>query len=159
MLGYYNHLFWFEIIGAVIGACMAFFCADSEQERQLALRNMDLLMYVLYSEDAVFVMNMVKRAANEIADKYEFEDLRTILQHDDKPMLYRCLFFLLLNFYKPFRHWVLTDGSLGLKPICPFKATRFLLCLKNEIVPHFLMDERVPLDELERKIKTTYVCS
>ncbi len=138
---------------------MAFFVADTEQERQLALRNMDLFMYVLYSEDAVFVMDMVKRAANEIADKYQFEDLRILIKHNDKPMLYRCLFFLLLNFHKPFRYWVLTDATLGLKPICPFKATRFLLGLKNEIIPNFLMDERVPLDELERKIKTTYVCS
>jgi hypothetical protein len=130
-----------------------------DQDKQLALRNMDLLMYVLYSEDAVFVMNMVKRAATEIADKYDFEDLRTLIRHNDKPMLYRCLFFLVLNFHKPFRFWVLTDGTLGLKPICPFKATRFLLCLKNEIVPRFLMDERVQLEELERQIKTTYVCS
>jgi len=138
---------------------MTFYCADTEQERQLALRNMDLFMYVMYSEDAVFVMDMVKRAANEIADKYQFEDLRTLIKHNDKPMLYRCLFFLLLNFHKPFRYWVLTDSSLGLKPICPFKATRFLINLKNEIIPNFLMDERVPLDELERKIKTTYVSS
>jgi hypothetical protein len=138
---------------------MAFFCADTEQERQLALRNMDLFMYVLYSEDTVFVMNMVKRAASEVADQYQFEELRGVIRHTDKPMLYRCLFFLLLNFHKPFRFWVLTDESLGLKRICPFKATRFLLCLKNEIIPNFLMDERVQLDELERKIKTTYVCS
>ena len=133
--------------------------ADTEQERQLALRNMDMIMYVLYSEDAVFVMNMVKRVAQEIAEKYKFEELLKVTQHTDKPMLYRCLFFLLLNFHKPFRFWVLTDESLGLRAICPFKATRFLLGLKNEIIPKFLMDERVQLEELERQIKTTYVCS
>ena len=138
---------------------MAFFCADTEQERQLGLRNMDLIMYVLYSEDAVFVMNMVKQVASEITEKYKFEDLKMVTQHNDKPMLYRCLFFLLLNFHKPFRFWVLRDETLGLRPICPFKATRFLLALKNEIVPRFLMDERVQLEELERQIKTTYVCA
>ena len=131
-----------------------------ENTRQMVLRNMDLIMYVLYSEDEMFVMDMVRKVAHEIADKFECEELRTVVKHRDKPLLYRCLFFLLLNFHKQFRYWVLTsNNSLGLKPICPYKATRFLIALKNEIIPGFLVDERVQLDEMERKIKVTYVSS
>lgn len=130
-----------------------------EKTKEMLLRNLDLIMYVLYSEDEIFVMNMVKRVAYEVADKYDLEALRTIMKHKDKPLLYRCMFFLLLNFHKDFRYWVLTDTSLGLKPICPHKASRFLTLLKNEIIPSFLIDERVLLEEMERKIKTTYIAS
>lgn len=57
------------------------------------------------------------------------------------------------------RYWVLCDESQGLRKICPFKVTRFLLSLKNEIIPHFLMDEKVQLQELERNIKISYIQS
>jgi len=130
-----------------------------DNSRQVSLRNMDLIMYVLYSDDEVFVMNMVRRVAHEIADKYEYEDLRRVVQHRDRPVLYRCLFFLLLNFHKQFRYWVLTDVSQGLNPVCPYKATRFLLALKNEIIPAFLMDERIQLETMDRQIKVTYIAS
>ena len=132
---------------------------QKHQNKQSALRNMDLIMYVLYSDDEVFVMDMVSRVAVEIAEQYNFEDIKQVIQHRDKPMLYRCLFFLLLNFHKQFRYWVLSDTSLGLKPICPYKATRFLIALKNDIVPTFLMDERLRLEEMERTLKTTYIAS
>jgi len=130
-----------------------------EQNKQMALRSMDLIMYVLYSDDEVFVMNMVSRVALEIAEQYDFEDIKRVLRHKDKPVLYRCVFFMLLNFHQQFRYWVLSDTSLGLKPICPYKATRFLIALKNEIVPTFLMDERLRLEEMERTLKTTYIAS
>jgi hypothetical protein len=132
---------------------------QDDECKEMALRNMDLIMYVLYSEDELFVMNMVRKVAHEIAEKYEYEALRTLTKHKDKPMLYRCLFFLLLNFHKQFRFWVLTDTSLGLKTICPYKATRFLHCLKTEIVPAFLTNERVCLEDIERQIKINYICS
>lgn len=131
-------------------------CSES---RDSLLRNMDLIMYVLYSSDEVFVMNMVRRVCAEVADKYENNELKRILHHKDKPMLYKCLFFLMLNFHKDFRYWVLRDESQGLKKICQFKATRFLLSLKNEIIPKFLMDERVQLQDLERSIKVSYIHS
>jgi len=127
--------------------------------KQMALRNLDLIMYVLYSEDEVFIMEMVRKVALEIAEKYKFEDLRTLISHNDKPLLFRCLFFLLLNFHKDFRYWVLTDRSMGLKPVCPYKATRFLIALKHDIIPPFFIDERMGLSEIERKIKVAYVSS
>ena len=118
-------------------------CCD--ESKQMMLRNMDLIMYVLYSDDEVFVMDMVRKVAMEIADKFDFMDLRRLIQHKDQPLLYRCLFFLLVNFHKDFRSWVLSDTSLGLKAICPYKATRFLIALKHHIIPSFLVDERIPL--------------
>jgi hypothetical protein len=54
---------------------------------------------------------------------------------------------------------VLRDESQGLRKICPHKATRFLLSLKNEIIPRFLMNETVQLEELERQIKQSYIHS
>jgi hypothetical protein len=131
----------------------------SNESKDSLLRNMDLIMYVLYSGDEIFVMNMVRKVSSEVADKYNVQDIKHILKHDDKPMLYRCLFFLMLNFHKDFRYWVLSDESLGLRKICPYKATRFLLSLKNEIIPKFLMDEKVQLQELERNIKIYYIVS
>jgi hypothetical protein len=123
------------------------------------LRNMDLIMYVLYSGDEIFVMDMVKNVSNEVADKYNVQDIKLLLQHTDKPMLFRCLFFFMVNFHKDFRYWVLNDESQGLKKICPYKVTRFLLSLKNEIIPKFLMDEKHQLQDLEEKIKISYIHS
>jgi hypothetical protein len=104
-------------------------------------------------------MQMVKKVAAEIADKYKLEELRLVIRHEDKPMLYRCLFFMLLNFHKEFRFWVLTDRSMGLKPICPYKATRFLLTLKQDLLPPFFIDERMQLADVERRIKVAYLAS
>jgi len=133
---------------------------NSSDFRHLALRNFDLIKYVLYSEDEIFVMDMVKKVACEISDKYQFEDLRTLVRHKDKPQLYRCLFFFLLNFHKEFRYWVLqNDKALGLTPVCPYKATSFLKALKYEILPPFLVDERMTLQELDRKIKVAYIAA
>lgn len=72
--------------------------------KEIQLRNMDLIMYVLYSGDEIFVMNMVRKVCMEVSEKYKNEDLAKMLRHNDKPMLYRCLFFLILNFYKDFRY-------------------------------------------------------
>ena len=76
---------------------------QKEEIRELLLRNMDLIMYVLYSGDEIFVMDMVKKVSTEVAEKYENKELKSILKHKDKPMLYKCLFFLMLNFHKDFR--------------------------------------------------------
>jgi hypothetical protein len=65
---------------------------------------MDLIKYVLYSKDEIFVMNMVKKVALEISEKYKIKEIVDILQHNDKPMLFKCLFFLILNFHKDFRY-------------------------------------------------------
>lgn len=65
---------------------------------------MDLIMYVLYSGDELFVMNMVRKVCVEVADKFKIEEIKKFLNHNDKPMLYRCLFFLMLNFHKEFRY-------------------------------------------------------
>ena len=131
----------------------------NQVSRDSLLRNMDLIMYVLYSGDEIFVMDMVKKVSNEVSDKYNIQDIKKLLEHNDKPMLFRCLFFLMLNFHKDFRYWVLNDENQGLRKICPFKVTRFLVSLKNEIVPKFLMDEKVQLQELEEKIKISYIHS
>ncbi len=131
----------------------------SDESKDSLLRNMDLIMYVLYSGDEIFVMDMVRKVSTEVADKYNVQDIKKILCHTDKPMFYRCLFFLMLNFHKDFRYWVLNDETQGLRKICPFKATRFLLSLKNEIVPKFLMNEKVQLQEFERSIKISYIQS
>lgn len=130
-----------------------------DESKDSLLRNMDLIMYVLYSGDEIFVMDMVRKVSTEVAEKYNVQDIKKILGHNDKPMLYRCLFFLMLNFHKDFRFWVLNDEGQGLRKICPFKATRFLLSLKNEIVPKFLMNEKVQLQEFERSIKISYILS
>ena len=128
-------------------------------EQETLLRNMDLIMYVMYSRDELFVMEMVRKVCNEVSDKYSIQDIKKFLKHNDKPMLYRCLFFLMLNFHKDFRYWVLNDESQGLRKVCPYKATRFLLALKNDIIPRFLMDEKIQLQEFERNIKISYIQS
>ena len=131
----------------------------STESKDSLLRNMDLIMYVLYSKDEIFVMDMVKKVAIEISEKYKIKEIVDILQHTDKPMLFKCLFFLLLNFHKDFRYWVLTDETQGLSKICPYKVTRFLMTLKNEIIPNFLMAENAQLEDLEKKIKISYIHS
>ena len=129
-----------------------------QAHKETLLRHMDLFMYVLYSDDENFVMDMVKKVTQEVCDKYACEELRVMLQQADRPILFKCLFFLMINFYKNFRYWSLS-ASLGLQPVCPNKATRFLIELKTELVPKFLVDERMRLEEFERMLKVSYIAS
>ena len=125
---------------------------------QALLRHMDLFMYVLYSNDQVFVLDMVDKVTREVSAKYGHPPLAALLRHRDKPLLHRALFFLMVNFHASFRHWAVT-ADVGLMPVCPYKATRFLVALKRELVPNFLVDERKRLEEFERELKVTYIAS
>ena len=123
-------------------------------------RHMDLIMYVLYSNDQRFVQDMVMRVTLEVSQEYHCEELATLTRHKDNLLLYKCLFFLMLNFHAKFRYWVLSDNNnLGLQPVCPHKAARFLRVLRNDMIPSFLVNESVCLDEFEHQIKIEYVRS
>jgi hypothetical protein len=123
-------------------------------------RQFDIIMYVLYSGDQIFIKSMVTKATLEVVEETECHELKTVLNHDDNLLLYKCLFFLMLDFNREFRYWVLKDDNdLGLIPICPQKALRFLRVLRDEIVPNFLVNETMRLDDFERNIKVEYIRS
>lgn len=120
-------------------------------------RSMDIIMYVLYSGDENFVRDMVTRVTLEAAAEQECEELRALMQHQDRPLMHKCLFFLMLYFQPSFRFWVLDpNNDAQLQPICPYKAVRFLQCLQDELVPQFLVNETMRLDEFERNLKIEY---
>jgi hypothetical protein len=131
--------------------------------RQLGVgRSMDLIMYVLYSGDERFVRHMVVSVMEEVAQQQQCPELMEVMTFaDDRPQLTRCLFFLMLNFQARFRYWVLSEAAIqsGLQPICPHKAVRFLLVLRAELVPTFLMNETHRMDDFERALKVEYVRS
>jgi len=123
-------------------------------------RSLDIIMYVLYSDDQKFIKDMMVQVVNEVANENECNELLLILQHKDNPLLYKCLFFLLLDFQPSFRHWVLQNShSIGLQKLCPDKALRFLRTLREDIVPNFLVNETQRLDDMERIIKVEYIRS
>ena len=122
-------------------------------------RSMDLIKYVLYSGDEKFVEDMVTRVTQEAADEQDCEELRALVtQHVNKPLMFKCLFFLMLYFQPKVRFWVL-DNGVGLQPICPHKSIRFLQSLRDELVPRFLVNETMRLDEFERELKVEYIRS
>ena len=120
-------------------------------------RNMDLIMYVLYSSDHKFVFDMMKRVAEEVADTYGYPDLLQLFQHPDHPMLFQALFFLLLRLHDKFRHWVITEKTLGLPPCCEYKVVSFLRDLQNVLIHPFLIDKRMQLSTFLRNIKVHYI--
>ena len=122
-------------------------------------RHMDLIMYVLYSNDQCFVQDMVSKVTLEVAREQNCAELATVTQHKNNLLLYKCLFFLMLNFHAKFRYWVLKESSLGLQPICPHKAARFLRVLRDDLIPRFLVNETVGLDDFEHQIKVEYIRS
>ena len=125
-------------------------------------RRMDIIMYVLYSGDERFIYDMVARVTREVSELYDFAPMATLLQYPDRPVLYRCLFFLLLNFHTAFRYWVLSEAAgvqNGLPPLSPYKASRFLQQLREHLVLHFLVSEEMSLEEFDRNIKVAYVAS
>ena len=123
-------------------------------------RSLDLIMYVLYSGDQKFIKDMVTNVTLEVARENGVSELEDVLLHKDNHLLYKCLFFLMLDFQPNFRYWVLQESSnFGLKPICPHKANRFLKCLRDDIIPKFLVNESTKLDDFEREIKVEYIRS
>ncbi len=122
-------------------------------------RSMDLLMYVLYSGDQIFIQNIVSKVVIEVSEKQKCSELLLVLNHKNNQLLCKCLFFLMLDFHATFRYWVLSANDMGLQPICPFKAARFLKSLREEIAPKFLVNETQRLDDLERELKVEYIRS
>ena len=122
-------------------------------------RHMDLIMYVLYSNDQRFVQDMVTKVTLEVSKEYGCDELATITQHKSNALLYKCLFFLMLNFHAKFRFWVLQDSSIGLQPVCPYKAARFMRVLRDDLIPKFLVNESLSLHDFEHYIKIEYVRS
>jgi hypothetical protein len=123
------------------------------------VRSMDLFMYVLYSNDERFLRDMISKVVDEVAAEYGCEELAELMaeRFHTRPQLYRCLFFLLLDCHAKFRYWALEDRSLGLVPVCPHKAARFLGLLRAELAPRFLVNEAMHPDELERELKVEYL--
>jgi hypothetical protein len=126
-------------------------------------RSMDLIMYVLYSDDQLFVRDMVTQVLREVASEQNCPELATLADacYHDRPQLYRCLFFFMLETHAKFRYWVLQSqpSTLGLQPVCPHKAARFLQVLRADIIPRFLVNETMRPDELERELKVEYIRS
>jgi hypothetical protein len=123
-------------------------------------RSMDLFMYVLYSGDEVFIQNMVNRVVHEVAIEEECAEMEDVLLNADNRLMYKCLFFVMVDFHAKFRYWALSENtSMGLQPICPQKALRFLKSLRDDIVPSFLVNETMRMDDFERKIKVEYIRS
>ena len=131
----------------------------SSSSSSWGIRSMDIIMYVLYSGDQLFVRDMVRKVMLEVAVEQDCAELKALAERES-PQMYRCLFFLLLDFHAKFRYWVLDDRqNIGLQPVCPFKAIRFLRQLRASIIPRFLVNETVRMDDLEREIKVEYVRS
>ena len=125
-------------------------------------RRMDIVLYALYSKDEKFLYDMVSRVMQEVSTLYEFAPIMALLEYNDRPVLFRCLFFLMLNFHTSFRFWLLSEAASqtnGLPPICEHKMCRFLMTLRDELVPNFLVHETVTMDEFDRSIKVAYIAS
>ena len=124
------------------------------------VRSMDMIMFVLYSDDQSFVKDMVNKVLAEVAAEQQCEELAALARdYGERPQLFVCLFFLLLDFHAKFRYWVLQETGIGLKPVCPHKAGRFLKVLRTDIVPRFLINETLRMDDLERELKIEYLRS
>lgn len=124
-------------------------------------RSMDLIMYIFYSDDQLFVRDMVKRVVLEVASENDCPELAELMEprFHESPQLFRCLFFLLMDCHAKFRFWILEEKGLGLQAVCPHKAARFMQALRTEIVPRFLINETIRPDEFERELKVEYIRS
>ncbi len=120
---------------------------------------MDLFMYVLYSGDENFIRDMVTKIVREVAEEESCNELAMVLNNRDNHSMYRCLFFIMVDFHAKFRYWVLGENAIGLQPICPNKVSRFLKTLREELVPKFLVNETMRLDDFERSLKVEYIRS
>lgn len=49
------------------------------------------------------------------------------------------------------------EPQLGLQPVCPHKAVRFLKILRAQLAPQFLINETLRLDDFERELKIEYL--
>ena len=102
---------------------------------------------------------MVTKVVLEVAKEHVCAEFATLARHTSNPLLYKCLFFLMLNFHSKFRYWVLQECNIGLLNVCPYKATRFIRVLRNELIPKFLVNESISLHDFEHSIKVEYVRS
>ncbi len=116
-------------------------------------------MYVLYSGDEKFIQDMVTKIVLEVAEEEACNELAMVLNNKDNHLMYRCLFFIMVDFHAKFRYWVLGENNLGLQPISSHKVSRFLRVLREELVPKFLVNETMRLDDFDRSLKVEYIRS
>lgn len=121
--------------------------------------SLDIIMYVFYSGDQKFIKDMVTKVTSEVIELFDAKELPEVLMHEDNLMLYKCLFFFMLDFHVPFRYWVLNETGIGLYQVNPYKAARFLRILREELIPEFLLNETMRIDEFENKLKIEYIRS
>jgi hypothetical protein len=119
-------------------------------------RSMDLFRYVLYSGDENFVKDMVSKVVLEVSEEQTCVELASLLQHKNNHLLYKCLFFLMIDYHAKFRYWALSENANGLQPLCPHKSSRFLKELRDNIVPKFLVNETFQMDDFDRDLKIEY---
>ena len=69
------------------------------------------------------------------------------------------LFFLLLAIDCTLRYWVLKTSSPNFRTVDPHKAVRFLIELKDHLIPEWLMDQTIPVCQFVRRVKIEYIRS
>ena len=60
-------------------------------------RSFDLIMYVLYSDDQIFIKDMVTKVTIEVIEEYNCNELRMLITQKENNLLYKCLFFFMLD--------------------------------------------------------------
>jgi hypothetical protein len=141
---------------------LAYSSTSEERCHDSMYRSMDIILYVLYSRDERFVFDMVSRVLNEVAEQYSFDSIRELLKFEDRPVLFRCLFFLMLNFHTPFRFWLLTphaSKSNGLPLLCPHRMCRFFIQLREHLIPDFLVHDNMSMEDFDYQVKAEYIRS
>ena len=122
-------------------------------------------MYVLYHGDRVFIARLIERCVENISQRQQSpavtEQLEELAPAEDEPMAsLRLRFFILLNVDESMRtELVQGDFGLFLPPMREAKACRFYDELADRLLPNWMKDESVTVQDIMESITDAYLVS
>jgi hypothetical protein len=131
-----------------------------------ATHNQDILFHVLYGGNDEHIRALIEESVIDISREYPTDDVRDSLHcirpgTDDSLNRLRVKFFLLLGENEAMRRRISESRkSPGLlQPLCLHKARRFYDELCDDLIPEFLQNETIRLDQFVDKLRATYLHS
>jgi hypothetical protein len=124
----------------------------------------DVLFYVLYGANTDSIAGWIEESALNIAEEYPADGVREALQllrpaEGDSLNKLRAKFFLLLNEDGRMRERLGRVQHHLMISLCDLKAERFYDSLCDELIPVWIKDESVALEEFVDRLRAAYLVS
>ena len=124
----------------------------------------DIVMHLLFNGGSIALLRaLISESVRNISETFPTEGVRSALRDispgpDASLACLRARFFLLLNMDHLMRSRLCQERVAGhLAPVCPHKACNLYDQLHETVVPLWIKDERIELQDFVERLKDAYL--